>query len=157
MPFFANVDAMPDYVSNTTPEVTLDSYYWASRFLAVLGDSDYSGTAEPIAHYKQTVAALGHQMVFATDEQLARLGGKDTRDAAAREREDEEESLPADVEPMKPADVVKATRDEKTREVLAAANENMAKQLKAQTQTILAQCLQATSVNMKDAFSMADF
>ena len=32
---------------------------------------------------------------------------------------------------MKPADVVKATRDEKTREVLAAANENMAKQLKA--------------------------
>ena len=58
---------------------------------------------------------------------------------------------------MKPADVVKATRNEKTREVLAAANENMAKQLKAQTQTILAQCLQATSVNMKDAFSMADF
>ena len=157
VPFFANVDAMPDYVSNTTPEVTLDSYYWASRFLAVLGDSDYSGTAEPIAHYKQTVAALGHQMVFATDEQLARLGGKDTRDAAAREREDEQEALPADVEPMKPADVVKATRDEKTREVLAAANENMAKQLKAQTQTILAQCLQATSVNMKDAFSMADF
>ena len=52
---------------------------------------------------------------------------------------------------------MKATRDEKTREVLAAANENMAKQLKAQTQTILAQCLQATSVNMKDAFSMADF
>ena len=63
-------------------------------------------------------------MVFATDEQLARLGGKDTRDAAAREREDEQEALPADVEPMKPADVVKATRDEKTREVLAAANEN---------------------------------
>ena len=72
VPFFANVDAMPDYVSNTTPEVTLDSYYWASRFLAVLGDSDYSGTAEPIAYYKQTVAALGHQMVFATDVSVAK-------------------------------------------------------------------------------------
>ncbi|PAU68027.1 C69 family dipeptidase [Bifidobacterium criceti] len=157
VPFFANVDAMPAYVSNTTPEVTLDSYYWASRLLAVLGDSDYAGTAEQIAHYKQTVAALGHQMVFATDEQLARLGGDATYDAAARGTKDEELGIPADVEPVEPKDITDVTRNAQAREVLAAANDATAKQLKAQTQTIIAQCLQATSVNMKNAFSMADF
>ncbi len=33
----------------------------------------------------------------------------------------------------------------------------MARQLKEQTQTMIAAALQATSVNMKNAFSMADF
>ena len=110
VPFFANVDAMPDYVSNTTPTVTLDSYYWASRLLAVLGDSDYAGTAEQTAHYKQTVAAAGHELIFATDEQIARLGDSDTRGAAAREVEDEDEAIAADVEPMDPAEVARHTR-----------------------------------------------
>ena len=157
VPFFANVDAMPDYVSNTTPTVTLDSYYWASRLLAVLGDSDYAGTAEQTAHYKQTVAAAGHELIFATDEQIARLGDSDTRGAAAREVEDEDEAIAADVEPMDPAEVTRATRDTEARGVLAAANESMARQLKEQTQTMIAAALQATSVNMKNAFSMADF
>lgn len=157
VPFFANVDAMPDYVSNTTPTVTLDSYYWASRLLAVLGDSDYAGTAEQTAHYKQTVAAAGHELIFATDEQIARLGDSDTRGAAAREVEDEDEAIAADVEPMDPAEVTTATRDTEARGVLAAANESMARQLKEQTQTMIAAALQATSVNMKNAFSMADF
>lgn len=121
VPFFANVDAMPEYVSNTTPTVTLDSYYWASRLLAVLGDSNYAGTAEQTAHYQQTVAALGHQNIFATDEALAKADDKDAR------------------------------------ALLAQANETMAAQLKEQTQTMIAQALQATSVNMKNAFSMADF
>lgn len=142
VPFFANVDAMPHYVSDTTSEVTLDSYYWASRLLAVLGDSDYAGTHEATAGYKQAVAALGHENLFRTDRQLAGETSDDVQ---------------GDVEPMAPADVTRATRNAEARATLAAANQRMADELKAQTQTMIANALQATSVNMKNAFSMADF
>ncbi|MEE1295783.1 MAG: C69 family dipeptidase [Bifidobacterium sp.] len=159
VPFFANVDAMPTYVSDTTSEVTLDSYYWASRLLAVLGDDNYAGTHEETAGYKQAVAALGHEIIFRTDQLLAGADDKDAdaRAAAARETQTEEEREIVDVEPMKPEDVTKATRNADVRAMLAKANQKMADELKAQTQTMIAGALQATSVSMKNAFSMADF
>ena len=33
VPFYANVDSTPEYLSNTTGDVSTDNFYWASRLL----------------------------------------------------------------------------------------------------------------------------
>ena len=86
----------------------------------------------------------------ATDEQIDRLveGVVDEFDA-----EDEI----GDVQPMEPDEIIEAVRNGEAREVLAAANETMAAQLKEETDKLLDSVLYTTSMNMKNGFHMSDF
>ena len=88
--------------------------------------------------------------VYATDEQIDRLveGVVDEFDA-----EDEI----GDVQPMEPDEIIEAVRNGEAREVLAAANETMAAQLKEETDKLLDSVLYTTSMNMKNGFHMSDF
>ena len=93
---------------------------------------------------------MGHRMVAATDEQIDRLveGVVDEFDA-----EDEI----GDVQPMEPDEIIEAVRNNEAREILAAANETMAAQLRRKPTSCSDSVLYTTSMNMKNGFHMSDF
>lgn len=41
VPFYGEVETTPEYVSNTTGEVSTDNFYWASRMIAAMADASY--------------------------------------------------------------------------------------------------------------------
>ena len=127
-PFYANVTRTPDYLSNTTAEVSTDSLYWTNRLIAALADAHYADTSNAVEHYREDVLARGHQHVHATDRTVT--GGEADRtstpsmnDAAAQ---------------------------------LEAANDAMADWLKARTSQLLASVLTTTSNLMRNSFQMSD-
>ena len=58
---------------------------------------------------------------------------------------------------LEPDEIIEAVRNGEAREVLAAANETMAAQLKEETDKLLDSVLYTTSMNMKNGFHMSDF
>jgi dipeptidase len=47
VPFYANVSATPDYLANTTKEVSTDNFYWSSRLIAAMADASYGRSIFP--------------------------------------------------------------------------------------------------------------
>ena len=41
-PFYADVEETPEYLANTTGEVSTDNFYWTSRMIAAMADASYS-------------------------------------------------------------------------------------------------------------------
>ena len=150
VPFFPNVDSTPKYLEDTTTRVTSENFYWENRIIAALCDASFADTANAVERYQEKTGGMGHRMVAATDEQIDRLveGVVDEFDA-----EDEI----GDVQPMEPDEIIEAVRNGEAREVLAAANETMAAQLKEETDKLLDSVLYTTSMNMKNGFHMSDF
>ena len=150
VPFFPNVDSTPKYLEDTTTRVTSENFYWENRIIAALCDASFADTANAVERYQEKTGGMGHRMIAATDEQIDRLveGVVDEFDA-----EDEI----GDVQPMEPDEIIEAVRNNEAREVLAAANETMAAQLKAETDKLLDSVLYTTSMNMKNGFHMSDF
>ena len=72
-PFFANVDATPAYLANTTARVTTESFYWANRIIAALADAHYKDNVNDIDQYVEKTMAAGHAAVRAADEGVALL------------------------------------------------------------------------------------
>ena len=114
------VDAMPDYLSNTTAQVSTDSFYWANRLIAALADHSFNATAADVERYQMKVGSLGHAMLAAMDRAVA--------DSSAPERE----------------------------ALLAAANEQMARDLRRETDDLLAKVLYIASMGMHNAFARSD-
>ena len=149
VPFYANVDVTPAYLADTTTRVTSENFYWENRIIAALCDGAFADTANAVERYQEKTGAMGHRMVAATDEQASRLGF----DAA----EFDADNADGDVEPMDPDAIVSAVRNGEVREVLAAANQTMADQLKEETDKLLDSVLYTRSMAMKNGFHMSDF
>ncbi|BDR53736.1 dipeptidase [Bombiscardovia nodaiensis] len=126
-PFYANVDTMPAYVSVVDNQVTTESIYWSDRLIAALSDSAFADTSNANERYQEKVGGMGHRLVAATDEQVARLEGAD-----------------------------QGTDNAEVREVLAAANETMASQLRRETDDLLASVLYTVSMKMRNGYHMSD-
>ena len=120
VPFYANVDELPEYLGNTGARVTSESFYWANRIIAALADARFHENAAAVEAYQEKMAALGHKMLHETDAAVASL------DAAA---------VP---------------------EKLAAANSDLASELKCATEELLGKVLYTTSCAMKNGFAMSD-
>ncbi len=153
VPFFPNVDSTPKYLEDTTTRVTSENFYWQNRIIAALCDSAFADTANAVERYQQETGALGHRMVAATDAQVARLGGSDAREMAEAEFD---AAADGDIEPMEPEAIIEATRNGEVREILAAANESMATQLRKHTDDLLDKVLYITSMKMKNGFNRSD-
>lgn len=69
-PFYADVEETPDYLSNTTAEVSTDNLYWCSRMIAAMADASYRTSVFHIERYQETVMAKGHALVNEYDELL---------------------------------------------------------------------------------------
>ena len=88
-PFYANVSATPEYLANTTAEVSTGSFYWSSRMIAAMADASYSTSVFHIERYRLTVEAQGHALLNRYDEKLRREADGVKR-AALRERANRE-------------------------------------------------------------------
>ena len=159
VPFYANVDSTPAYLADTTTRVTTENFYWANRVIAALCDGAFADTANAVERYQQKTLAAGHRLVAATDEQVARLGLTDAEAAAesAAEEEFEVDNVDGDVQPMEPDEIIDTVRNGEVRAILAAANQTMADQLKAETDALLDSVLYTRSMAMKNGFHMSDF
>ncbi|NEG69816.1 C69 family dipeptidase [Bifidobacterium choloepi] len=157
VPFYPNVDTMPDYVANTTTHVTTDNLYWADRIIAALSDAQFSDTAADVQSYQEKVGGKGHRMIKDTDAQVDALDGSLSLDIAAAEEDYSEDGINEDVQPMTPDDVIAACRDEKVRTILEAANQRMADEVRTETDALLGKVLYTASMGMKNSFSMSDF
>ena len=69
-PFYADVEETPDYLSNTTAEVSTDNLYWCSRMIAAMADASYRTSIFHIERYQESVMAKGHALINEYDELL---------------------------------------------------------------------------------------
>lgn len=141
VPFFPNVNSMPEYVSNTTTRVSTDNIYWADRIIAVMCNAAFGDTAAFVERYQEKMGGLGHHMVHEADARVDELVPVD------------DEAL----EPMDPDSIIEAVRNEDVRKVLESMNDDMAFKLQHETDTLLNDTLYTASMQMKNAFSMSDF
>ncbi len=67
VPLYTNVPAMPEYLTNTTGQVSTENFYWASRLIGALADASYKQCLIHIERYEQAVGAMAHRLVGQTD------------------------------------------------------------------------------------------
>ena len=67
-PFYANVDTTPEYLSNTTGDVSTDNFYWASRLLAAMADASYAKSVFHIERYTLSVGSKANGIINAYDD-----------------------------------------------------------------------------------------
>lgn len=69
-PFYADVDETPEYLSNTTREVSTDNFYWSSRLIAAMADASYRRSIFHIERYREHVMSKGHELIARYDDLL---------------------------------------------------------------------------------------
>ena len=70
VPFYAAVDEVPEYLSNTTKEVSTDNFYWVSRMIAAMADASYKSSVFHIERYQEKVMSKGHELIGRYDALL---------------------------------------------------------------------------------------
>ena len=70
VPFYATVDEVPEYLSNTTKEVSTDNFYWVSRMIAAMADASYKSSVFHIERYQEKVMSKGHELIGRYDALL---------------------------------------------------------------------------------------
>lgn len=69
-PFYINVCKTPDYLSNTTKEVSTDNFYWASRMIAAMADASSKKSTFHIERYQLAVQSKSNALINSFDEKL---------------------------------------------------------------------------------------
>ena len=72
VPFYADVEETPEYLANTTGEVSTENFYWSSRLIAAMADASYRSSVLHIERYQEHVMAKGHELIHHYDELLSR-------------------------------------------------------------------------------------
>lgn len=70
VPFYAEVTDTPEYLSNTTAEVSTDNFYWCSRLIAAMADASYKQSLFHMERYQEHVMSKGHELINRYDELL---------------------------------------------------------------------------------------
>lgn len=70
VPFYADVEETPDYLSNTTETVSTDNFYWNSRMIAAMADASYRSSLFHIERYQECVMSNGHELINRYDALL---------------------------------------------------------------------------------------
>ncbi|MBQ9411711.1 MAG: C69 family dipeptidase [Oscillospiraceae bacterium] len=74
LPLYANVDAVPDYVSRVTLDVSTENLYWASRLIGTLADHSYAETIQDIERYHLAVFTEGRRLIREYDQKMTESG-----------------------------------------------------------------------------------
>ncbi|MBT1163251.1 C69 family dipeptidase [Bifidobacterium felsineum] len=128
-PFYANVRDTPDYLRDTTPEVSTDNLYWTNRLIAVVADAHWFETHNAIEGYAEGVRAFGHRLVEQTDIAL---------------------------EDMQLAGEAESNAAPSVQSALEAANQQMADYLRKHTTKLLHNVVYTASNLMHNSFAMSD-
>lgn len=70
VPFYTNVDEVPEYLANTSAEVSTDNFYWTSRMIAAMADSSYAKSVFHIERYDEKVMSKAHEIIYRYDDLL---------------------------------------------------------------------------------------
>ena len=70
VPFYVDVDETPEYLSNTTGEVSTGNFYWASRLIAAMADASYQKSVFHVERYEEHVMSKGHELIHRYDALL---------------------------------------------------------------------------------------
>ena len=122
VPFYTNINRTPNYLANTTNQVTTENFYWTNRLIAALCDAHFADTASHIERYQLKVQSQSTALINKYDEKF--IAEKISKDNA--------------------------------KDFLEKANENIADELKVQTDDLLDKALYTASCNMKNKFSRSD-
>lgn len=122
VPFYTNINRTPDYLANTTNQVTTENFYWTNRLIAALCDAHFADTASHIERYQLKVQSQSTALINKYDEKF--IAEKISKDNA--------------------------------KDFLEKANDNIADELKIQTDDLLDKALYTASCNMKNKFSRSD-
>ena len=122
VPFHIHLNRTPDYLANTTNQVTTENFYWTNRLIAALCDAHFADTASHIERYQLKVQSQSTALINKYDEKF--IAEKISKDNA--------------------------------KDFLEKANDNIADELKVQTDDLLDKALYTASCNMKNKFSRSD-
>ena len=79
VPFYADVNEIPEYLRNTTGEVSTDNFYWSSRLIAAMADASYRKSIFHIERYQEHVMSRAHELIGLCDASLAKESDADKR------------------------------------------------------------------------------
>lgn len=88
VPFYAQVDTTPEYLANTTGDISTENFYWSSRLIAAMADASYKKSIFHIERYQENVMAKGHAIIHKYDELLKNVDekqGMELKNAANQE------------------------------------------------------------------------
>ena len=54
-PFYANIERTPDYLANTTGNVSTENFYWANRLIGAMADASFEKCEPHITRYRLTL------------------------------------------------------------------------------------------------------
>jgi len=74
VPFYTNVDRLPDYISKVTTDVSTENFYWATRLIGAMADPFFGACVQLIERYQGAVAAKSHQLVNEYDAKMTADG-----------------------------------------------------------------------------------
>ena len=70
VPFYTNVNEVPEYLANTSAEVSTDNFYWTSRLIAAMADASYAKSVFHIERYDEKVMSKAHEIIYRYDDLL---------------------------------------------------------------------------------------
>lgn len=70
IPFYANVNEVPEFYRTCEEKVSTSSLYWTSRLIAAMADADYSQTIPHIERYQEKIPSYGHKIINETDKEF---------------------------------------------------------------------------------------
>lgn len=70
VPFYADIETTPDYLSNTTGDVSTDNFYWSSQMIAAMADASYKKSVFHIERYQEHVLSKGHEIINRYDDMI---------------------------------------------------------------------------------------
>ena len=63
VPFYADVDEVPEYLSNTTKDASTENFYWSGRMIAAMTDASYDKSLFHMERYQESVMSKGHELI----------------------------------------------------------------------------------------------
>ena len=85
LPVYTNVSKIPDYLKNVTLNASTEDFYWGSRLIGALADSNYPACIQHIERYQNAVITNGRRILIEYDKNMA-----DTKDYTLCEKANEE-------------------------------------------------------------------
>ena len=70
IPFYANVNEVPEFYRTCEEKVSTSSLYWTSRLIAAMADADYSQSIPHIERYQDKIPSYGHKIISETDKEF---------------------------------------------------------------------------------------
>lgn len=68
VPFYTQVDDVPEYVKSTQKTPTTDSFYWANRLVGAMADASYSACLPHVERYQEKLQSEAARLVLLADE-----------------------------------------------------------------------------------------